>query len=462
MTDRFASHVLRALLLVLSGLPPPELSRANTILGKSRKGKNLDYESSTTLTRGEQQRPVPDSFNFASRKIISDIIVGLNTNSLRALAIHPNGNPVLQLLIEIESLTTTKPAATEKSLIQILVPDDPPLEGTASAVFINGLFYDSVGSRLLESIVAFAPGKTFKGIYKNMIRDRIGSLACHESASYVISKVLERLGKDDLELAMISITPQITNLLARSRTAIIKTLVERSMVRGLNLEPVALAFETELAASRSNLLRVLHLDDDSTSKETGIGQNFTRRDAQQVHGSLLAQTLLSVPGRLSAIVFASISALSLDSFLRLACNPISSRVLQSSMVLPTSAAAYRRKTINRLYGHLGRLAINPSGSHLLDSFWMATAGLGNYGERIAEELLVNETAIRESRFGRAVWRNWSMDTYKRRKGEWIATRRLLDAIESSTIVHSEKKKGISGIELARARYHSAKMQGRRV
>lgn len=40
-------------------------------------------------------------------------------------------------------------------------------------------------------------------------------------------------------------------------------------------------------------------------------------------------------------------------------------------------------------------------------------------ERVAEELAENERSIRESGYGRKVWRNWRMDLYCRRRGQWV-------------------------------------------
>ena len=40
-------------------------------------------------------------------------------------------------------------------------------------------------------------------------------------------------------------------------------------------------------------------------------------------------------------------------------------------------------------------------------------------ERIAEELAESESILRDSRWGRKVWRNWKMDLYRRKRREWV-------------------------------------------
>jgi len=63
--------------------------------------------------------------------------------------------------------------------------------------------------------------------------------------------------------------------------------------------------------------------------------------------------------------------------------------------------------------------MSPSGSHLVDACWTVTQGMNNYRTGIAEELIRGEADVRASLFGRIVWRNWAMDKYKTRRGDWF-------------------------------------------
>jgi nucleolar protein 9 len=99
---------------------------------------------------------------------------------------------------------------------------------------------------------------------------------------------------------------------------------------------------------------------------------------------------------------------------------------------------------------LAELAQNTSGSHVVDSLWDATKDIFFVKERMAQELVANEMILRDSFIGRAVWRNWSMDLYKRRRGEWVGRAKGLDQQPSWTEGQGERPK--SKIELARERY----------
>jgi nucleolar protein 9 len=82
----------------------------------------------------------------------------------------------------------------------------------------------------------------------------------------------------------------------------------------------------------------------------------------------------------------------------------------------------------------------------VDALWTATKDIFFVKERMAQELAQNELALRDSFVGRAVWRNWAMDLYKRRRGEWAAKAKGRDISNDS----GEKPK--SRLEMARARF----------
>ncbi|KAK5013718.1 Nucleolar protein 9, partial [Cryomyces antarcticus] len=428
MTERFASHTLRVLLIVLSG-QPLEQSTTKSVLQSKRKEKIGVHGAEKPKDTALGKRIVPDSFSDALAKLITDSVLGLDTTYLRALATHPTGNPTLQLLLQLELTQFGKQRAKdENSIIHKLLPDDPIVEGTESASFINGLVYDAVGSRLLESIVEFAPGKLFKALYREFFKERIGSLARNEIAGYVVSKILERLSKEDLEVAVELINPQVANLAERNRTGVIRTLIERCAARRVDTQPTALQLELAYSTGGEfdirNLLKMGRISpskEEETRKDVnGANASQTAKSApERAHGSLLAQSMILIPGALSGLIFESLVGLGPEPLMEIAKDPIASRTLQAALTSPNATIIHRRKLIQQLYGHIGELALDQSASYVVDAIWEGTHGLAFIRERIAEELAENEGAIRESTVGRKIWRNWKMDLYKRRRADWI-------------------------------------------
>lgn len=462
LTERFASHTIRVLLLVLAGEPFD--SSFNAVIA-SRKKENLD--STRTIQQqdgsGSAKRPVPESFNTTLDKMMGDLISGLDNTYLRALATHPTGSPVLQVILSLELTRKGKSNIKDSdSLFAKLVPDEGLSEGSESAAFLRGLLYDPVGSRLLETIVRCAPGKIFKSFFKNIIHERIGSLSRNDTASYVVVRVLERLSKEDLISARDTILPEITALVERSRLIVIKALIERSVIRGADTAPLAeslkSAYGDDPVLRLKNILKIQEEGDQNKEVSDSKPFNKSGHSPEQTHGSLLAQEMLKAPGPLSELILSSFLAAQQDTIVSIAKHPTASRVLQDALGNPKSAIQFRRQLAPRFFGIMAELALDASGSHVADVLWDATKDLMFVKQRLADELSENERTLRDSFFGRAVWRNWSMDLYKRRRGEWKAKAKgladgsqQLDKNNTNGGGHvNERPK--SKIELARARF----------
>ncbi|KAI9781025.1 MAG: Nucleolar protein 9 [Peltula sp. TS41687] len=460
LTDRYASHPLRVLIIVLSGKPLTPVNNASRLKSK---GKGMTHSAETANARTEDsERVVPSSFAAALEKLISSAVEGLDSTSLRALATHPVGNPVLQLLLEIElSGPKRSLAPSENSILQRLLKIENTSEGGDSTDFLTGLMFDPVGSHLLETIVKYAPGKTFKSIYRTTLKEKIGDAARNEVANFVVTRVLERLGRDDLEAAVNLILPHFPLLVRRSRLAVIKSIIERYAARDLDLGPIAQAivdaYDGGSPSRRLQKILGLEVQDDAGEAE----DSMTHSDSARTHGSLLGQAMLAQPEPLSTLIYEGILDMPGETIIRLASEPAASRLLQASVTSPTSTAAFRRKFTAVLTNHVTQLAVSPVGSHLIDAMWAGTRGLQHHRERIAQELCDGETELRTCHGGRALWRNWKMDLYKQRRPDWLAYSKTSDGfVKGADGKHGggggggggDAAKEISGIERARRRF----------
>lgn len=420
MTDPFASHTLRVLLLVLSGQPLGDPNTSTLIQSKKKENITiLSHDSGESETK-MAPRAVPEAFHAAVEKMISGTLAGLDTTYLRALTTHPVANPVLQLLLELELSSSGKQKAKQSSsLFRQLIPQDSSEEESTNS-FINGLAYDTVGSRLLEVIIKSAPGKIFKALYAKILRDKLGTMAKNDVAGFTVIKVLERLNKEDLQSAMEQIIPRIGLLVERSRTSIIKTLVERCRIRGVDVQPIAdelvHAYGTDAVQRLRKMLRLDTINIDGMAEDRK--KQVEKQDTGKVHGSLLAQSMLDTPGVLRELITDGLLEMDTNVLVIVAKDRTASRMLQCSLTCSDQTLKFRRVLIQRFFGHIGSLATDTIGSHVVDEFWAASKGLTFIRERIAVELLENEVLVRDSFPGRAIWRKWRMDLYKTNKSEW--------------------------------------------
>ena len=485
MTDRFASHVLRVLLVVFSGEPLD--SSANKQLMQSKNKESIKVEGKEKSETKDQNRKVPESFSVALEKLLSDSIAGLDTEKLRALATSPNGNPTLQLLLRLElSHFGKQRAKDESSVIRTLLPDEPITSESSSAAFINAMIYDNIGSRLIETLVESAPAKLFKNIYGTLFKERLPSYARNEIASFVACRIMERLGKDELLAAHESIAPTIPSLLERNRTNIVRTLIERCAVRGIDTKAIAVHINSTWDGPDGfEIKKLLKIDDTPDSKSSKkpepphssaantTGAAFVAKASEPVkaHFNVLAQAMLLVPGALSGLVLDALIGLDTETLFSMSKDPIVSRTLQAAVTTRNASTITIRKLVQRFYGHIGEMALDKAASHVVDCVWEGTHGLAFIRERIAEELAENEAQLRESPCGRAVWKNWKMDMYKRRRGDWVRqskNKASNDGFQSFSELEDVKRNGAVGsveapapkkkspLELARERHAKKK------
>ncbi|KAJ6441227.1 Armadillo-type fold protein [Purpureocillium lavendulum] len=439
ITDRFASHTLRVLLLVLSGRPLDDAS-VKTLM-KSKKKENISVAGSAAADEQNQgRRAVPASFNMAVRKIISDSTAGMDATGLRVLAKHPIGNPTLQLLLELDlSLNKSEQKAEdeEPTLLQQLLPGAPKslADGASEASeFINGMIYDQIGSRLIETLVVHSPGKIFKALNHNIFLPRIQGYVRNDIASYPAIKVLGRLGKDDLVTAVEQIGPTVPQLVSKSRFNVLKTLFERCAARGINDEVKKLikGLKEGCGSRPVDLVTTLCCLRDEKEKVKDVEQLARNQYAIQSHGAQLLTTLLSIPGP-SKGVHESLLALSSDQLIRLATTSMPTvTLLTTALSTPSANSLFQKSLVGALTPQTAELATSQFGHNLIN----AIAEVPSKGkdlsvpshmkEAVMNQLGAHEAELRECWMGRSVWRSWKGDMWKTRRGDWKGWMREVD------------------------------------
>ncbi|ODA75966.1 hypothetical protein RJ55_08607 [Drechmeria coniospora] len=455
MADRFASHTLRVLLLVLSGRPLEDAS-ARTLM-KSRKKENISVAGSALADEQNRGlRATPDSFTMAVRKIIGDSVADMDPTALRVLAKHPIGNPTLQLLLELDMMlnkTDQKSDSTEPSLLLRLLPGAPQslFDGASEASeFVNGMVYDQIGSRLIETLVTHCPGKIFKALNQNIFLPRIEGYARNDISSYPAIKVLNRLGKDDLVQAVGSIAPTVPQLVSKTRFNVLRTLFERCAARGIpdEIKKLVKGLKEGCGSKPVDLVTTLCCLKDGKEKVKDVEQLSRNQYAIQSHGAQLLTTLLSIPGP-SKAVHESILALSSDQLIRLATTSMPTvTLLTTAMTTPSANSLFQKSIVGTISARTAELAVSQFGHNLV----VAVAGVPSKGKDLSvpyhlKEAMMNrlgshEAELRESWMGRSVWRNWKGDTWKTRRGDWKVWMREVDGPPQEH--QADRRRGTNG------------------
>ena len=463
VTEKFASHCLRVILLVLSGEPIQDKSTQRAVASKKKEGIEA---GSTTVTALAEHRKVPQRFNKARHQLIKSIADGLDPTYLRALATSTTGNPVLQLLLRIE-LKEEKQDSEEQEhpVFNKLVPDQSFNPESDSSKFISSLVYDATGAHLVQTLVKHLPGKLFKKMYRNLFKERVAKLAKNDIASYVAVDIFERVGRDDLTDAAIGMTEETPGLIKRNRLAPLRAYIERCSKRGVVHFPLRTAVVDAYGESTSKwpatlLHKMLKLDIPSSALQGELPEDVQAKLKVDMQGSLLAQTLLRVES-FAILIHDALLCESADILEFLSTNPISTRIVQIALTSETSSRKFLRTIMSKFEPILLDLAIHPVGSFVVDALWTATRGQHFMKEKFAGILAENEQSLRDSHPGRQVWRNWHLELYRRKNREWVEVAKGWDKVEEQAAsTDPAEKPAKSGIELARERA-AAKAQAKK-
>jgi nucleolar protein 9 len=434
ITDRFASHTLRVLLLVLSGRPLEDV--AFKTLMKSKKKENISVAGSAAANEQNQGlRAVPESFTGAVTKIIRDSTAAMDDTSLRILATHPIGNPTLQLFLELDlslNKTDQKASSDQKTLLFQLLPGAPQSlfeENSSAAEFINGMIYDQIGSRLVETIIIHSPGKIFKALNQNIFLPRIQGYVRNDVSCYPAIRVLNRIGKDQLVEAVDKILPTVPQLVSKSRYNVLRTLFERCSARGLQDQVKKLMKGVREGCGRQPadlVVTLCSLQEKDESKKKDTHQLTKNEYAIQSHGAQLLTTLLSIPGPAKG-VHESLSALSAEQLLRLANTSMPTvNLLTTALLTPSPNAVFQKSTVNTLMPHISTLATSQFGHNVIVAIaQVPTRGKdfsvpAHIKEGVMQTLAGQEREMRDCWMGRSAWRAWKGDMWKTRRGDWKA------------------------------------------
>ncbi|KAI1807526.1 ARM repeat-containing protein [Daldinia bambusicola] len=449
LADKFASHTLRVLLIILSGRPLEQSQTKSLIHSKKKEKISVPWTSDGSTDVNDQLRAVPMSFNLAAKKIIADSVSGLSTTELRVLATHPTGNPVLQLLLELDVSLNSKASednSEDMTLLWKLLPGAPSSlkdATTPASDFVNSMLYDHIGSRLLETLITHCPGRVFKALYKHIFGSRINSLLRNDIASYPAIRILNRLSKEDLIAAAQKTLPDLSKLVALSRFNVIKTLFERCQARQADSEIDSLtrALVEALGSDPTSLvpkLCFLQPSESDDKKDQELPQK--NRSALVSHGAQLTTTMLAIPGYPSSTVQKSIASLPEELILQLATSSApTSYVLVNALSTPSKNKVFHKTLVAALRSHSFELATSEYGNKVINSIVsIPSKGDGisipfHFKEFIMEQLGQHEQELRDSFEGRRTWRTWKGDLWRNRRRDWISWAKELASSEQAAM-----------------------------
>ncbi|RDX53030.1 ARM repeat-containing protein [Lentinus brumalis] len=450
--DPFASHVVRALLLLLA---PDVLGSLHDNSGKAASGvrskKSAAYKArqgsmKSVFAEGDADvhskasRSTPKEFRKAALNIISALREQLNENEVRAMGANPVASPVLQMLLELEAAygQADQPGSLmDRVLVGMITAlhEDSDAEVPESD-YLTTLLRDPTASHLLETLVSRSPGPAFDTLWRIYFSGKLSKLAIHPVANFVVAKGIERLSAEQFVATVEELRGIASKFVKNARTGVLRALVERSTAlqsEGQGVVQLILdAFELDEENKALLVPCVLRLkssqdyqralasaghDEEKANEDPRHKRRKTDDSLEpKTQGAVLLQSMLRMPSPHNDVVLDSLNALSLDELTEMAHHPTSSRVLD--LVLESHSVPFKakRKFVMSFIGHYHVLVDDRIGSRVGDRCW---AFADPYlKEKIARSLIPHEHALAGSFYGKFFARHLNLHVLQRDPERW--------------------------------------------
>ncbi|KAI0698876.1 armadillo-type protein [Cytidiella melzeri] len=469
--DPFASHVLRALLAVLSpALFPPDhksnVRSRRSAAHKARQGPKISVFAPNKENDNATTKLVPVEFKSRANQFVTRLREALGGNEVRALAASQVASPLLQMLLEIEidqGLAFAPDSLADRVLDGLITRiHEDSSDALVASDYVGTLLRDPTSSHLLETLVAKLPDEVFAAVWRTYFQSRLSRLAVHPVANFVVAKALQRASEQQLAEACVEIEGVSGKIYKSSRTGVFRALIERAgSLRSneeLALKIIYAAAEVTVEEADGQralvpcLLRVITAEEytniletqPSTSEKQAHDVKPRRRghvepsedpSAIKTQGAVLLQSMLRLPPPHHQAVLDSIYAQPMDELIAIAHDVTSSRVLDAVLQSINVTFKEKRKFVMHFIGHYHALVDDRIGSRVGDNCW---AFADPYlREKIARSLIPHERTLVGSFYGKFFARNLNLFLLKRDPEQWKAAQSKSKTQPDHTAKNSE-------------------------
>ncbi|KAF8270863.1 armadillo-type protein [Lactarius quietus] len=455
--DQFASHVVRALFLLLCphlfNSSTPHKSQAfvrskKSSAWKARQGPLTSiFGDNTGKGKVGAEKKHPAEFREVAKKCVTTLRTTLDENEVRSLAANKVACPVLQMALEIEAdqgLSDEPGSLMDHVLVGLISAyhDDPSVAPQASDYLVT-LLRDPTSSHLLETLVSRCPEPVFGILWTTYFERNLRKLSVHPVANFVVAKVLERAQAKQLSYALTELRDSLSKL-RQSRIGILRALIERAAalasLEAEVCEAICFAFEVNTEEDRKTFVPCAlslksksehaaavqtkamaqsdpETHEDHTKKRSAKPREIAADPLEPTtSGALLIQSLLHLHAPHNALVLDSIESLEPQELLALTHHPASSRVLDAIIDGTTTPPRARRTLLRTLEAHFADVIDDRIGTRVGARCWAAADPY--LKEKLAHALLPHAARLAGSQFARSFTRGLGLSLLQRKPEEW--------------------------------------------
>ncbi|ODV57889.1 RNA-binding RNA processing protein NOP9 [Ascoidea rubescens DSM 1968] len=455
LENQYASHTLRLILLILASKELPSTTVSNSTL-RSKKSKvarkMIEIKDNEDFSKNYQ---VPSTFKFELKKTILNLTQGLSITKLRQLSIDKVSSPVIQIIIKVESIYDKN-----KTIYNTIFNADEK-----ESAYMEYCLTDPVGSHFLQFVIMNTKSKLSERLFETYMKDRLMKLVNRNTtAVYVIQSLLQKLKttyvKQILDILMPNFN-QITDLNLELSQDILDKVMERKAYKkdliiqqvlskysssslsnkfiGNNSQPL-LAPAISISVSQPDLKEISESKKEDEDQKINLLESILKLStstlgnikddwptAEERRNSIFLEKLISFDEKFLVLTFDTLLELPRERFIQMCFHGIFSHVIEIILLSPEKLSTIqRRKFLNCFDGEIVNLCCNVYGSHAVDKLWWFSSKLPIYKERIANEMVSESLKVKESNYGRLVWKNWKLELFTRKRVDWKAEVRESD------------------------------------
>ncbi|KAI0334862.1 ARM repeat-containing protein [Cubamyces sp. BRFM 1775] len=451
--DPFASHVIRALLLLLApdvlGSVDDGASHSSTFALRSKKsaaykarqGPMKSVFAEADVQQQKAARTAPKEFRKIAKGFVSALREQLGENEVRALAANQVASPVLQMLLELEAsfhMSDTPGSLMDHVLVGLitLLHEDPKATAPESDYLVT-LLRDPTASHLLETLVLRSPQRIFDLLWQTYFTGKLARLAVHPVANFVVAKAFERLSSEQFQAAIEEVRSVGGKVVSEYQIILLLCVVFPLGLCNQTdtlLQLVASAFDLNEDEEKrlfvpcvlrlkplAEYKRAIETSQKAAEEHTGEEPKYKRRKTEdplepKTQGAVLLQSVLRLPSPHVEVVTTSLQALEVNELIEMGHHVTSSRVLDAVLDSPTVPHKEKRKLVMTFIGHYPALVDDRIGSRVGERCW---AFADPYlREKIARSVAPHEHALAGSAYGKFFARHLSLHVLRRDPEAW--------------------------------------------
>lgn len=476
LSDQFGTHVLRTVLLVLSG------QGTSTAVHHQRSKKSQVYQQKTQSTRLVKKQEVnlnlvvPASFAESLQDILGAIKNGTDENKVKNLITDPIAGPTLALVIELSLRGHGVKGVKEDPLLKAIMSGLITGEGFN---YLDNLMKDSVGSHMLQRLLQHVDEQTIQVFWHKCIEESLCKLGVHSIANFVVATLVRRLGEFELERACEEVALAGDKLVKNGKIGILIAMADRAReisqrnpvkqiapneVRNYKKKARNVWSDGEIQSKAARAILKAFGFHEEQDKEDEVGylvkvlisgkakkgykkemrrlemeheklpakktankvleeQLLQQEDSGvqeeelliSIQGSLLCQSLLRLPEPGNSPVLESI--LGLSSLLSLTSNPTTVHILLAFYQSDANCTFTQRTALStKILSELSSMLGDKFGSRVIDCVFDTSDAF--FKEKVMKQCIQDEYSLLSSHYSRFFLKRVNMSLFRKDIGQW--------------------------------------------